>query len=75
MLFLGNRGRENTTGPDLSHEISILLMKSLSLPARWSAALGTSCLKVPADHKGPLEDQKGVLYACKKGRVEEQNVI
>lgn len=75
MLFLGNRGTENITGLQLSYGISILLMKSVSLPARWSVALGTICLKVPADCKGPLEDQKGDLDVCKKGRTEEQNVV
>jgi len=75
MLFLWNRGTENPTEPDLSHRISILLTKSVLLPARWSSAQGTICLKVLSDCKGPLEDQKGDLSACKKGRLGEQNVV
>lgn len=75
MAFLGKRGTENVTGPQLSHKISKFLMKSISLPARWNIALGTICREVPADRKGPLEDLKEDLDACKKGRREEHNVI
>lgn len=74
MAFLGKRGTANTTGPELRHEISIFLMKSILLAAMWSTALRTICQKVPADQKSPPEDQKRDSDSCKKGRRKELNV-
>lgn len=66
---------ENIPGPEMSHKIRIFLSKSISLPARWSTALGTIAWRVLDDCKSPVEDEKGDLDACKKGRREEQNVV